>query len=86
MRTTLTLDDDVAEFLKEQARLLNKPFKQVLNETVRRGMSPASPSRKKPAFKIVANSSGLIAGVDPRRLNQLNEAMEVEDFIRESGE
>ena len=41
MRTTLTLDDDVADFLHEQARLHDKPFKQVVNDTLRRGMSPA---------------------------------------------
>ena len=28
MRTTLTLDDDIADLLKRQARLLNKPFKR----------------------------------------------------------
>ena len=36
MRTTLTLDDDVADFLKEQSQLHNKPFKQVVNEALRR--------------------------------------------------
>ena len=41
MRTTLTLDDDIADSLKEQARLLGKPFKQVVNDALRRGMSPA---------------------------------------------
>ena len=43
MRTTLTLDDDVANYLKEQSLLLNKPFKQVVNDTLRRGMSPTGP-------------------------------------------
>ena len=40
MRTTLTLDDDIADFLREQARLLGRPFKQVVNDVLRRGMSP----------------------------------------------
>ena len=39
MRTRVTLDNDVADTLKEKARLLNKPFKQVVNETLRLGMS-----------------------------------------------
>ena len=42
MRTTLTLDDDVADFLKSQSRLHDKPFKQLVNEVLRRGMAPAS--------------------------------------------
>ena len=84
MRTTLTLDDDVAEFLKEQSRLQNKPFKQIVNETVRRGMSPDVKPARKPQFKITPNSGGLVSGVDPLRLNQLSDEIEAEDFVRES--
>ena len=34
MRTTLTLDEDVADFLRAQSRLHDKPFKQVVNEVL----------------------------------------------------
>ena len=69
MRTTLTLDDDVADFLKEQSQLHNKPFKQVVNDVLRRGMAlgGAKPSR----FRIVPNRSELLPGVDSEKLNQL---------------
>ncbi len=33
----MTLDADVADFLNQQARLLGKPFKQIVSETRRRG-------------------------------------------------
>ena len=36
MRTTLTLDDDVAARLKAEARRTGKPFKQLVNECLRR--------------------------------------------------
>ncbi len=85
MRTTLTLDDDVADSLKEQSRLQDKPFKQVVNETLRRGMAPASAGLEQPRFRIDPNRSGLAPGVDPRRLNQLNDQLEAEDFAAESG-
>jgi hypothetical protein len=85
MRTTLTLDDDVAAFLKEQSRLLNMPFKQVVNEFIRRGMSPGAHETNAPPYRVVPNRSGLAAGIDPRRLNQLNDELEAEDFLRESG-
>ena len=42
MRTTLTLDDDLAAALKEQARRADQPFKQVVNDTLRRGLSPGT--------------------------------------------
>ena len=84
MRTTLTLDDDVADFLKEQSRLHNKPFKQVVNEVLRRGMTPGLEAVEAPKFRIIPNRSGLFAGIDPRRLNQLNDRLEAEDFAGES--
>ena len=83
MRTTLTLDDDVAHFLKEQSRLQDKPFKRVVNETLRRGMAPGSPRPERPEFRIDPNRSGLAPGIDPRRLNQLNDQLETEDFAAE---
>ena len=40
MRTTLTLDDDLAAALREQAQRVGVPFKHVVNDTLRRGLSP----------------------------------------------
>ena len=80
MRTTLTLDDDIARSLKEQARLLNKPFKQVVNDTLRRGMSPAIGETRAP-YRVRPIHSGFAPGVDPEKLNQLNDELEVEHFL-----
>ena len=80
MQTTLTLDDDIADFLKKQARLLNKPFNEVVNETLRRGMSHATGEPPRRQYQVIPNRSGLAPGVDPLRLNQLNDQLEVEDF------
>lgn len=84
MRTTLTLDDDVADFLKEQSQLHNKPLKHVVNEVLRRGMAPGAKRSAPPRFRIVPNHSKLFPGVDPVKLNQLNDQLEAEDFARES--
>ena len=86
MRTTLTLDEDVADFLRAQSRLHDKPFKQVVNEVLRRGMAPGPQGPEPPRFRVVPNPSGLAPGVDPLRLNQLNDQLEVEDFAAESGQ
>ncbi|MDE2640962.1 MAG: antitoxin [Chloroflexota bacterium] len=85
MRTTLTLDDDLAAALKEQARLLDKPFKQVVNDALRRGMAPA-PREDRPRFRVKPLPGGLAPGVDPLRLNQLYDQLEIEDFLREAAE
>jgi predicted transcriptional regulator len=44
VRTTLTLDDDVAERLAQLANEMRLPFKVVVNETLRRGLADQAPS------------------------------------------
>lgn len=39
MRTTLTIDDRIAKALKDAAHLSGKSYKQVVNETLRAGLS-----------------------------------------------
>ena len=56
MRTTLTLDDDVAAKLKAAVRRSGKPFRDVVNETLRRGL--AVPRAARAPFRIQARSLG----------------------------
>ena len=85
MRTRRTLDDDVADFLRLQSRLQDRSFKQVVNDVLRRAMAPGSQGPEPQPYQVVPNRSGLVPGVDPLRLNQLNDELEVEDFAVESG-
>ena len=71
MRTTLTLDDDVAHALKERAKLLNQSFKQVVNDTLRRGLSPAGGGKPRRPFRVRPNHGGFAPGVDPLRVKDL---------------
>ena len=80
MRTTLTLDDDIADALKEQARLLNAPFKRVVNDALRRGLSPGV-QEDRPVFRVRPLPGGFRPGVDPLKLNQLNDELEIQAFI-----
>ena len=80
MRTTLTLDDDLADALKQRAKLLDIPFKQVVNETLRRGLAPEAPEDR-PVFRVRPLRGGFRPGVDPLRLNQLNDELEIQAFI-----
>ena len=38
MRTTLTLDDDLAVMLKREAETARRPFRDVVNDAIRRGL------------------------------------------------
>jgi hypothetical protein len=83
MRTTLTLDDDLAEALARLARRDDRSFKEVVNETLRRGLltgeRPAETGR--PSFAVHPEACGFLPGVDPLRLNQLVDQMELDRFV-----
>ncbi|HVD41906.1 MAG TPA: ribbon-helix-helix protein, CopG family [Solirubrobacterales bacterium] len=48
MRTTVTLDDDVAAKLKEEARRQKTSFKEVLNSSVRQGLRAGTSEATEP--------------------------------------
>lgn len=61
MRTTLTLDDDVAERLRLEARQRGRPFREVVNSAIRAGLR----SRPEQAqFRVHARPMGLRPGMD----------------------
>ena len=76
----MTLDNDLAEALKERARLLDMPFKQVVNDVLRRGLSLGTIKETPVKYRVKPNRSGFLPGVDPLKLNQLNDEIEVEGF------
>ena len=80
MRTTLTLDDDVADALRERALLLNIPFKQMVNDALRRGMSPGARETPSPEYRVVPNHSAFAPGIDLMKLNQINDQLDAEAF------
>ena len=51
MRTTLTIDDDVAALLKREMRKSGEPFKQIVNRAIRAGLTTSKAASKKP-FKV----------------------------------
>ena len=85
MRTTVTLEQDLADKLKEYAHRKRTSFKVVLNTVLRRRLvalaTAPSPRRR---FAVEPHSSRLQPGVDPGRLNQRVDRLEAEDFVRET--
>ena len=58
MRTTVTLDDNVAAKLKAEARRTGKPFKTVLNESLRVALSASRGRTRSVPFRIEARDLG----------------------------
>lgn len=58
MRTTLTLDDDVAAKLRTEARKSGEPFKQVVNRVLRTGLNLRVKAAPLPPYHIKARAWG----------------------------
>jgi len=58
VRTTLTLDEDVAARLKAEARRKGQPFKEVVNDTLRRGLATDKPGRACALFRVKPRDLG----------------------------
>jgi len=58
MRTTLTLDEDVAAKLRAESRRAGRPFREIVNETLRRGLVSRRVARERQSFKITARDLG----------------------------
>lgn len=75
MRTTITIDDRLAMELKRLAAETGKPFKRVLNETLRAGLRGRK--RASSVYRLRPASLGLpLVGVDLDKALQLADKLE----------
>jgi len=58
MRTTLTLDEDVAAKLKAESRRLGRSFRETVNETLRRGLASQRVVGRRQPFKVATRDLG----------------------------
>lgn len=78
MRTTLTLDPDVAARLEQEMRRSRKSLKTAVNEALRLGLGMGTRTPRVPRFVVEPHSFGFKPGVDLDRLNQLVDELEVD--------
>jgi hypothetical protein len=80
MRTTVTLDPDVEQLLRDAMQRRRQSFKEALNQAIRSGLAhSASPAQETP-FAVHARRMGLRVGIDSARLNQIADELEAEGF------
>lgn len=82
MRTTLTLEADVARSLREEAARSGRPLKSVVNEALRAGLAarkarPARRYRLKPV-----PLGGVLPGIDLDKALALADALEDREIAR----
>lgn len=80
MRTTLDISDATLEALREEARRRRRPFREVVESTLVRGLAATATSPRKvelPAYPI-----GIKAAYQGLSMNQLYDQLEAEDGLR----
>ena len=82
MRTTLTIDDDLAAALRKAAHDSGDTFKSVVNTTLRNGLATGEkPLGPRPRYRVASAPRGFRPGVDPLKLNQLIDELDTEAFL-----
>lgn len=81
MRTTVTLDHDVAQLLQLATQQTGQSFKDTLNQAVRRGLAGTAASVAEQPFVVSPQPMGLRAGIDPTQLQKLGDDSEVDAFL-----
>jgi plasmid stability protein len=77
MRTTLTLDDDVAAKLRAAARRSGRSFRDVVNDVLRRGLATRPPPTRRDPFRVQVRDLGALrAGLSLDRIGDLIEQAE----------
>ena len=71
MRTTLTLDDDVAAKLQTEARQAGQSFKETVNRLLRLALNARREQPKIKPFKIRAKAMGLRPGLNYDNIEDL---------------
>jgi predicted transcriptional regulator len=85
MRTTITLEPDVAEKLKKLAHITRRSFKATIDEVLRRGLATQERAASQRPFIVEPHAGGFRPGIDQTKLNQLSDQLETEEFLRKSG-
>ena len=76
MKTTITLDTEVEQRLREAMQQQGKSLKEILNEALRRGLGLSQQQ-----FEVKSRPLRLRPGLDPARLSGLDDDLEVEDLL-----
>ncbi|MDX2081948.1 MAG: hypothetical protein SFU53_14280 [Terrimicrobiaceae bacterium] len=84
MRTTLTIEDDIAAILEDETRRKGMSFKEVVNATLRRGLEREEMLPPREPVMTRPHAFGFKAGVDLDKLNQLVDELEAEEVSRRS--
>lgn len=82
MRTTLTIDDDLAKELREKAYKTGSPFKEVVNKAIRVGLREIDKPKQRKPYKCKSYSLGYPPRADLDHSLNLADRLESEEIAR----
>jgi hypothetical protein len=80
MRTTLTLDPDVARLIDDAVHRERRPMKQVVNDALRRALQPVDAQPAEP-YRLAPHRSALRPGLDLAGFNKLADELDDEQIV-----
>lgn len=81
MRTTVTIDPDVQQLLREAMQQTGRGFKTTLNEAVRKGLADMMPAEREKRFEVQSQDMGVCPGIDIANIHDLESELEVEAYL-----
>ncbi len=85
MRTTLTLDDDVATRVEREMKRSGEGMKAVINRALRLGLGMTDKPVEPAPFAVQPHGFGFRPGTDLDRLNQLADELEADEAAKKLG-
>ena len=82
MRTTVTLDPDVEQLIRDKMHRSRQNFKQTLNDAIRKALGKSNLPSNQVKFVVKSRPMGLLPGIDPADLTHLDTDIEVDRFRR----
>lgn len=74
VRTTLTLDEDVARLVEDAVHREHRPMKQIVNDALRQALAPRVP-RQQPYY-LREHEAAVLPGLDLAGFNRLADELE----------
>lgn len=78
MRTTINISDGILSELRERARQRKRPFREIVEETIQRGLGAVPPSSEK-TVTLQTHRVGIKPAYQGLSMNQLFDQIESED-------
>lgn len=80
MRTTLSIDDDLARSIENLRTRRNLSLREAINQLLRAGLQTVEKAPNARPYQGPVFASKLAPGIDPNRMNQLADELEAEEL------